>query len=402
MGQNNPMGVAGSAKGNATGGSSGSLTDKLARVSATGAPDAGSPGAVAPPPLPNSSTGKPGPTTLKGLDSLINPSLESDGNVGATAKLKTPSNPAVTSQSSLSIDTGLSLDPDSKAPSGSPAEPDGGSDAQRRSAKRRPSGPVRRQVAANDDAPSIGGLIYALEQKPSSAPFRYAAYASVIWAMLGGGFTAFSLYGNATAGSDLSAVLLQPQSFLLFSAVVVPIAVIWFLAVLAWRSEELHLRSSTMTEVAMRLAEPDRMAEESVASLGQAVRRQVSFMNDAVSRALGRAGELEALVHNEVTALERSYEQNERKIRGLIDELSGERFELLDTSERIVKTLDHVGSRVPELLESLSGQQQKLAHIIEGAGDNLEMLETSLTGRTEHLQTVLTDYTGAMDTALES
>ena len=85
-----------------------------------------------------------------------------------------------------------------------------------------------------------------------------------------------------------------------------PIGLFWFLALLAWRTEELKLRSSAMTEVAVRLAEPDRMAEQSVASLGQAVRRQVSFMNDAVSRALGRAGELEALVHNEVAALERS------------------------------------------------------------------------------------------------
>ena len=109
---------------------------------------------------------------------------------------------------------------------------------------------------------------------------------------------------------------------------IVPIAVLWLLALLAWRAEELRLRSSTMTEVAIRLAEPDRMAEQSVASLGQAVRRQVSFMNDAVSRALGRAGELEALVHNEVAALERSYEENERKIRGLIQELSGERHAL--------------------------------------------------------------------------
>ena len=77
----------------------------------------------------------------------------------------------------------------------------------------------------------------------------------------------------------------------------------------------------------------DRMAEQSIASLGQAVRRQVSFMNDAVSRALGRAGELEALVHNEVTALERSYEDNERKIRGLIQELAGERDALLNTPD---------------------------------------------------------------------
>ena len=66
------------------------------------------------------------------------------------------------------------------------------------------------------------------------------------------------------------------------------------------------------------LAEPDKMAEQSVASLGQTVRRQVAAMNDAISRALGRAGELEALVHNEVAALERSYGENENRIRNLI------------------------------------------------------------------------------------
>ena len=81
-------------------------------------------------------------------------------------------------------------------------------------------------------------------------------------------------------------------------------------------------------------------------ALGQAVRRQVSFMNDAVSRALGRAGELEAMVHNEVTTLERSYQENERKIRGLIHELAGQgtavllitsdMSEMVDVADRIV------------------------------------------------------------------
>ena len=90
----------------------------------------------------------------------------------------------------------------------------------------------------------------------------------------------------------------RPTTFFTIAAVVLPISVLWLLALLAWRTEELRLRSSTMTEVAIRLAEPDRLAEQSAASLGQAVRRQVSFMNDAISRALGRAGELEAMVHN--------------------------------------------------------------------------------------------------------
>ncbi len=188
--------------------------------------------------------------------------------------------------------------------------------ASRRVARRRPAGPVRNRIAANDDAPSIGGLIYALEQKPSNKPFTIAWVASGVWAAIGGGFSWVMLSTELGQGATLAEILTRPAAFMIAAAVILPIAVLWLLATLAWRAEELRLRSSTMTEVAIRLAEPDRMAEQSVASLGQAVRRQVSFMNDAVSRALGRAGELEALVHSEVAALERSYEENERRIRG--------------------------------------------------------------------------------------
>jgi hypothetical protein len=283
---------------------------------------------------------------------------------------------------------------------------------QRRVARRRPAGPVRGKIAANDDAPSIGGLIYALDQKPSTTPFRYAAIASAVWALVSIGFGAAMLNAELEQGSSLADILAKPGAFLIAAAVIVPIATLWFLALLAWRSEELRLRSSTMAEVAIRLAEPDRMAEQSVASLGQAVRRQVAFMNDAVSRALGRAGELEALVHNEVSALERSYEENERKIRGLIQELTGERESLVHTSERVTDTLRTLGTDIPILIDRLSKQQTKLAHIIEGAGENLaaldsavgqstQRLESTLGARTEQLQNLLEGYTGALDTALE-
>ena len=136
--------------------------------------------------------------------------------------------------------------------------------------------------------------------------------------------------------------------------------------------------SSAMTEVAVRLAEPDRGAEQSAASLGQAVRRQVSFMNEAISRALGRAGELEALVHNEVAALEKSYGENEHKIKGLIQELVGERHALVSTTDKVAETSKSMGSEVPNLIEKLSQQQIKLAKIIEGAGQNLIALENQL------------------------
>lgn len=259
-------------------------------------------------------------------------------------------------------------------------------------------------MAANDDAPSIGGLIYALNEKPSQAPYTYASIATVVWGLLGLVFGWFQMSAEIGRGIGMAEILAKPTTFLVVAAVIVPMAVIWFLALLACRADELRLRSSTMTEVAVRLAEPDRMAEQSVASLGQAVRRQVSFMNDAVSRALGRAGELETLVHNEVAALERSYEENERKIRSLIQELSGERHALVDTGDRVTETLKSLGTEVPAIIEKLSNQQLKLAHIIQGAGENLTSLETAidrssgrlesqLGERTTKLQVVLEDYT---------
>jgi hypothetical protein len=295
------------------------------------------------------------------------------------------------------------------------AEPEAETDEEatgRRVARRRPAGPSRNRIAANDDGPSIGGLIFALQQKPSNAVFNYAAIASVVWSAIGLGFGIMMLSSEAPIQGWFDLVS-RPGTFFTVTAIVVPIAVMWLLALLSWRAEELRLRSSTMTEVAIRLAEPDRVAEQQIASLGQAVRRQVSFMNDAISRALGRAGELEALVHNEVTLLERSYEENERKVRSLIQELSGERHALVNTSDRVYESLHRLGGEIPALIDKLGDQQVKLAGVIEGASENLTSLETSLAssvsnlesavgGRTDQLQGLLETYTAGLASALGS
>ena len=296
-------------------------------------------------------------------------------------------------------------------PQQAPAPTDPGSEGGRRVARRRPAGPVRSGIAANDDAPTIGGLIFALEQKPSNRPFVLAGAFSAVWGALGVTISGMAIYAAIGKGESFLEIATSPTILASVSAIGLPIGVVWFLALLAWRAEELRLRSSTMTEVAVRLAEPDRMAEQAISSLGQNVRRQVSFMNDAVSRALGRAGELEALVHSEVAALDRSYEENEKKIRGLIQELSGERHALLNTSERVAVTLRTLGSEVPGLIDKLSTQQIKLSEIIAGASQNLNALETAMTqsagqlettlgSRTTHLQNVLEDYSTKIDVSL--
>ena len=242
---------------------------------------------------------------------------------------------------------------------------------------------------------------------------QIAAIASGVWALcsvlLGWAMLAPELQRAPT----LLEMLSRPTALALAATIILPIAIFWFMALLIWRAQELKLMSSAMTEVAIRLAEPDRMAEQQIASVGQAVRRQVNHMNEAVSRALGRAGELEALVHNEVASLERSYTQNENRIRGLLDELAGERNALLNTSERVSHTLKELGSDIPTLVEKLSDQQVKLARFIEQAGQNLVSLEQSLAvnaaqlansvgARTQELHGVLNEGTSEIRGLLES
>lgn len=331
---------------------------------------------------------------------------------------------------------------------------DAGSAAARAAARaRRPAGPAPRRIAAtaaNDDLPSIGGLIFALQQKPSKSPFLVALVASLVWFVVGGMF-AYSLIANQLAAPDgTSGLFTNPAALTALVTVLVPIAIFWFLALLVWRAQELRLMASAMTEVAVRLAEPDKLAEQSVASLGQTIRRQVAAMNDAISRAIGRAGELEALVHNEVATLERSYSDNELRVRGLISELASEREALSNNSHRVSESLRGVGQEIarnlaaasssidkklaergsqltellvarsneaaeqveraqskvqehmPILLERLGQEQERLGQVIEGAARNLSALEVAVGQRTTSLDHTLQERTEALTTTLAS
>jgi len=345
--------------------------------------------------------------------------------------------------------------PDRKMDETKPADfGDAGSVAAARAAARarRPAGPAPQRrmatAAANDDLPSIGGLIFALQQKPSKSPFLVALVASLIWFVVGG-FFAYGLISTQLAQpAGLSDMVASPSALMAAVTILVPIAIFWFLALLVWRAQELRLMASAMTEVAVRLAEPDKLAEQSVASLGQTIRRQVAAMNDAISRAIGRAGELEALVHNEVAALERSYGDNELRVRGLISELASEREALSNNSQRVSESLRGVGQEIarnlsaasssidqklaergmqltellvarsneaaeqveraqskvqenmPILLERLGQEQERLGQVIEGAARNLSALEVAVGQRTSSLDYTLKERTEALTSTL--
>ena len=128
---------------------------------------------------------------------------------------------------------------------------------------------------------------------------------------------------------------MHPTLFALAAGIALPVLLFYVLAHMVRRAQELRIIARSMTEAAMRLAEPETIARESIVSVGQAIRREVAAMGDGVERALARAAELEALVHNEVAALERAYNDNELRIRGLIEDLANQRDSLVGQAEQV-------------------------------------------------------------------
>ncbi len=298
----------------------------------------------------------------------VKPAAKPGAAASATSAPKAPQRPAAPSGADRGVSAGVQV---TQQPN---VRGHGDERGQQRGApmRRGPVAAARGRVPANDDLPSIGGLVYALHQRPSRSPFILAGIVSAVWLGLGllVGWSVMQKHGDEM--QTMVDVLANPIMIGTFAGVVVPIAVFWFLAFLIWRAQELRLMSSAMTEVAVRLAEPDKMAEQSVASLGQTVRRQVAAMNDAISRALGRAGELEALVHNEVTALERSYSENDHRIRSLINELASEREALANNSSRVSEALRGIGGEVRREIEAASEEAtQSLSKASSSLSDTL-------------------------------
>ena len=240
-----------------------------------------------------------------------------------------------------------------------------GTDAQRR--------------AANDDRQSVGQILQALQQRPSRLPYLFALTFSGIW-------TAVALAAAwSLAETGPRALLAQGGLPLLGLAVAVLLPILFF-AVIAYvvvRAQELRQIARAMTQVAMRLGEPETMAGEQVVSVGQTIRREVAAMGDGVERALARAAELEGLVHNEVAALERSYNDNELRIRGLIQELATQREALVNQAEQVRSALSNVHFGLTQDITSVSEL------VSTSVNDAAQRITQSLAEKGEHITLAL-------------
>ena len=285
-----------------------------------------------------------------------------------------------------------------------------------------PFTPVGPLAPANDDGrKTTAGLLRALEIRSSRGAIRNATIISVLWSfgVLG---LANLLYGpEIWQIRSISGVLAMPAAIGFLVAILVPVLVFYAFSIMMARAREMRSAARSMAEVALRLAEPESIAGDRILTVGQAVRREVSAMNEGIERTIARASELETLVHSEVNALERSYSDNELRVRGLVQELGSERDAIVGHAERIRASISGAHEQLKEELTtaseeissriSTSGEafaqlmETRAASLQERTVETSRQLENLLDGRTDALVTALKtsggELTDEFDTRLE-
>ena len=169
---------------------------------------------------------------------------------------------------------------------------------------------------ANDDRQKdFRAAVGRMNRRPSTAIYWLMALLSLAW-VAGGLWLAHLFYGaqfwQLRSGAAARRTALGARAGRGHRRAGDPVLAF---AVMVRRAQEMRLAAQSMGELALRLAEPESLAQDRVMMVGQAVRREVAAMGEGIERTLARAVELETLVHTEVNELERAYAQNEMRIR---------------------------------------------------------------------------------------
>ena len=243
----------------------------------------------------------------------------------------------------------------------------------------RPAADEQPRRPANDDWQSVGKILQNLQPRANRRFYLVATGCALLWLIAGAALTAIYLPELRAFGEGQAFV----PALLVGAALIVPVILFFGIAHMMVRSRELRLLAQSMTEVALRLAEPEAVARESIITVGQAIRREVAAMGDGVERALARAAELEALVHNEVSALERAYNDNEVRIRGLLEDLAHQRNNLVGQAKQVHDAITSVHHNLTQDITLVSEVVSEKVHA------SAQEITRSLAEKGEHITVAL-------------
>ena len=240
--------------------------------------------------------------------------------------------------------------------------------------RRPPAGRRATHAPANDDRQSVGQILGALHARPPRTAIYIAAIASAWWVIMALLIGYSRSYQDISQTSGLLGIFDLPYFWLFFATLILPPVLFFTIAAMVRRTQEMRLVSRAMTEVTLRLAEPEGVSTDAVVSVSQAIRREVAALGDGIERAIARASELETMVRNEVATLERAYDENELRVRALVDELQSER--------------DAIVSHGTRLREAIGGAHESFSFDVEGVATRID---NTLTEATDRINASLTE-----------
>lgn len=213
---------------------------------------------------------------------------------------------------------------------------------------------------ANENDPTTSMMMARLQRQPSNSAYLAAFLMSLAW-----------VFGWAIIYSGT--LLQQPPTEMVRSLalLLLPIGIIWTIAYLLWRAQQLRQVSEVLMHSAMRLIRPQDIAADGLTSIAQAVRSEVDLLVGGVEHAVQRATVLEDIVHKEIAAIERAFGGNEERIRGLVTGLENQRAALHQASMV-------VGNESAPMLARLESNTHNLDLVISNAQTTLARLEHGL------------------------
>ena len=213
----------------------------------------------------------------------------------------------------------------------------------------------------------------------SRAPYLIAALLSLIWVFICYAVAVRTLPSEIWDATRVEEVLRDRSAVIMAALTLLPIMLFWAFAAMVRRAHDMRLAAQSMTELAFRLVEPEASAHGRVQTVGHAVRREVAALNEGIERTLARAVELETLVQTEVHQLERSYSDNEARIRRLVDGLGSEREAVVSHAERVRASIagahetlrEELGAASDLIRQNILSASENLSNTIRDSGNQM-------------------------------
>ncbi|NIJ41091.1 hypothetical protein FHS78_001372 [Parvibaculum indicum] len=243
--------------------------------------------------------------------------------------------------------------------------------------------------AANEDSPTGGALYRMISRRPNPRILTLAVVASVF--VLG----AEGAYLWGFYGPDVLRAQAPEQLAVLGAALLFPLLLIWMLTYTVWRGQEMRLMSEALARTAIRLSDPEDTATGEIASIAQAVRRELDNLKSGLDEAVQSASNLKDVVTGEVAEIERGTGRAEFRTRTMEELLKRHRQNLEDLSHTLGSQSDKISRAIRDEVDAVRTVAHEAETGIAEATTRLSS-QTEALSRTGEAARVGADATAAM------